>query len=68
MCVRELTGGIYFGTPKERREENGEEVAIDTMVYRRSEIERIAHVAFQAAKGRRGKRSHGYRLVTTRRR
>ena len=55
LCVRELTGGIYFGTPKERREENGEEVAIDTMVYRRSEIERIAHVAFQAAKGRRGK-------------
>ena len=45
LCVRELTGGIYFGSPKERREENGEEVAIDTMVYRRSEIERIAHVA-----------------------
>ncbi|MCH2062390.1 MAG: 3-isopropylmalate dehydrogenase [Roseibacillus sp.] len=55
LCVRELTGGIYFGSPKERREENGEEVAIDTMVYRRSEIERIAHVAFQAAQGRRKK-------------
>ena len=53
LCVRELTGGIYFGSPKERREEDGEEVAIDTMVYRRSEIERIAHVAFQAAQGRR---------------
>ncbi len=56
LCVRELTGGIYFGAPKERREENGEEVAIDTMVYRQSEIERIAHVAFQAAMGRRKKR------------
>ncbi len=55
LCVRELTGGIYFGSPKERREENGEEVAIDTMVYRRSEIERIAHVAFRAAQGRRKK-------------
>lgn len=49
LCVRELTGGIYFGEPKERREENGEEVAVDTMVYRTSEIERIARVAFQAA-------------------
>ncbi|MDP7107639.1 MAG: 3-isopropylmalate dehydrogenase, partial [Roseibacillus sp.] len=55
LCVRELTGGIYFGSPKERREENGEEIAIDTMVYRRSEIERITHVAFQAARGRRKK-------------
>ena len=52
LCVRELTGGIYFGEPKERRVENGEEIAIDTMVYRRSEIERIAHVAFKAAQGR----------------
>lgn len=55
LCVRELTGGIYFGSPKERREENGEEVAIDTMVYRRSEIERIAHIAFQAARKRSGR-------------
>ncbi|MDG2488858.1 MAG: 3-isopropylmalate dehydrogenase [Roseibacillus sp.] len=49
LCVRELTGGIYFGTPKERREEGGEEIAVDTMVYRTSEVERIARVAFQAA-------------------
>ena len=52
LCVRELTGGLYFGQPKGRHEENGETVAIDTMIYRRSEIERIAHVAFQAAQGR----------------
>jgi 3-isopropylmalate dehydrogenase len=55
LCVRELTGGLYFGQPKGQHEENGETVAIDTMVYRRSEIERIAHVAFRAAQGR-GKR------------
>ena len=52
LCVRELTGGLYFGKPKGRHEENGETVAIDTMVYRVSEITRIAHVAFQAALGR----------------
>jgi len=52
LCVRELTGGLYFGQPKGRHEENGEPVAVDTMVYRRSEIQRIAHVAFQAARGR----------------
>jgi len=55
LCVRELTGGLYFGQPKGRHEENGETVVIDTMVYKRSEIERIAHVAFQAAAGRRKK-------------
>jgi 3-isopropylmalate dehydrogenase len=55
LCVRELTGGLYFGKPKGTHEENGEPVAIDTMVYRRSEIERIAHVAFQSAQQRRKK-------------
>jgi len=53
LCVRELTGGLYFGQPKKRFiDENGEETAIDTMVYRKSEIERIARVAFTAAMGR----------------
>ncbi|MCU0781689.1 MAG: 3-isopropylmalate dehydrogenase [Akkermansiaceae bacterium] len=52
LCVRELTGGVYFGTPKGRHEENGEPVALDTMIYRKSEIERIARVAFAAAMGR----------------
>jgi 3-isopropylmalate dehydrogenase len=55
LCVRELTGGLYFGQPKGRHEENGETVVIDTMVYHQSEIRRIAHVAFQAARGRRKK-------------
>ena len=55
LCVRELTGGLYFGQPKGTHEENGDAVAIDTMIYRRSEIERIAHVAFKAAQGRRKK-------------
>ena len=52
LCVRELTGGIYFGEPKEIKEQGGEKVAIDTMVYKESEIERIAAVAFDAAMGR----------------
>lgn len=52
LCVRELTGGVYFGQPKGTHEEDGEPVAVDTMVYRRSEIERIARVAFEAAQGR----------------
>ncbi len=49
LCVRELTGGLYFGEPKSLQKENGEWVAVDTMIYRESEIERIARVAFQAA-------------------
>ena len=52
LCVRELTGGIYFGTPKGREERGGEPVAFDTMVYQKSEIQRIARVAFTAAMGR----------------
>ena len=52
LCVRELTGGLYFGHPKGIHEENGEKVAIDTMVYRESEIRRIAHIAFDAARSR----------------
>ncbi|MEI6713114.1 MAG: 3-isopropylmalate dehydrogenase [Verrucomicrobiota bacterium] len=55
LCVRELTGGLYFGQPKGTHVENGESVAIDTMVYKESEIARIAHVAFQAASKRRKK-------------
>lgn len=56
VCVRELTGGIYFGQPKQRRTlSDGDEEALDTMVYRRSEIERIAAVAAAAAMER-GKR------------
>jgi 3-isopropylmalate dehydrogenase len=49
LIVRELTGDIYFGQPRGVREENGERVGFNTMVYSESEIRRIAHVAFQAA-------------------
>ena len=55
LVVRELTGGIYFGMPRERRELNGEIQAVDTMVYSQSEIRRVANLAFQTARQRRGK-------------
>lgn len=55
LCVRELTGGLYFGEPKYIKQEGGEEFAVDTMIYWESEIRRIARVAFEAARKRRGK-------------
>lgn len=54
LCVRELTGGLYFGRPRFREMRGGEDTAVDTLVYRKSEIERIARVAFEAARRRRG--------------
>ena len=53
LCVRELTGDIYFGRPKGREGEGAEERAFDTMAYRRFEIERIARAAFSLARQRR---------------
>ncbi len=56
MIVRELTGGIYFGQPRGIRTlENGEKQGFNTLIYKESEIERIAHSAFKAAQ-KRGKR------------
>ena len=55
LVVRELTGGIYFGEPKLLEKVNDEERAVDTMEYRTSEVERIARVAFDAARKRRNK-------------
>ena len=55
LIVRELTGDIYFGQPRGVREENGERVGFNTMVYSESEIRRIAKVAFEAAQ-KRGKK------------
>ena len=57
LIIRELTGDIYFGQPRGRRVATdghfpGAEEAYDTMRYSRPEIERIAHVAFQAARKR----------------
>lgn len=52
LFIRELTGGLYFGA----RQEMGEgDSAYDTMLYTKPEVERVAHVAFRAAQGRRGK-------------
>jgi 3-isopropylmalate dehydrogenase len=54
LCVRELTGGLYFGQPKKREVlADGDIEVIDTMVYKKSEIVRIAHVAFKSAMKRR---------------
>jgi 3-isopropylmalate dehydrogenase len=54
VCIRELTGGLYFGKPKETTTlPDGDVQAVDTMVYRRSEIERIAATAVATARSRR---------------
>jgi 3-isopropylmalate dehydrogenase len=54
LIVRELTGGVYFGEPKEIRDlGNGQKRGIDTQVYDTFEIERIARVAFELARTRR---------------
>jgi 3-isopropylmalate dehydrogenase len=55
VVVRELTGGIYFGEPRQRLTSNGEEQAVDTMRYSESEVRRVAHLAFQLARERKGK-------------
>ncbi|KAH0936882.1 hypothetical protein HID58_004343 [Brassica napus] len=56
MIVRELTGGIYFGEPRGiKTDENGEEVGFNTEFYAAHEIDRIARVAFETARKRRGK-------------
>lgn len=55
LVIRELTGGIYFGQPRERRSVNGEEQAVDTMIYSESEVRRVAHLAFKLARGRKAK-------------
>lgn len=55
LCVRELVGGIYFGQPKGRTGLGPREKAFDTMVYTRSEIERITNLAFTYAMQRRKK-------------
>jgi 3-isopropylmalate dehydrogenase len=55
VIVRELTGGIYYGTPRGILENGGETRAVNTMTYTRTEIERIARMAFHLARGRRKK-------------
>ncbi len=54
VCIRELTGGIYFGQPKATTTlPDGDVQAVDTKVYRRSEIARITQVAIDVARARR---------------
>ena len=49
MIIRELTGDVYFGTPKGIEVKNGEKFGYNNMCYYESEIKRIAHIAFQTA-------------------
>lgn len=60
MIVRELTGGLYYGEPRGliADPQSGEEAAVDTSRYRRSEIERVARLAFRLAE------RHGARLLS----
>jgi 3-isopropylmalate dehydrogenase len=55
VIVRELTGGAYFGKPRERTGSGPGETARDSMVYSAAEVERVARVAFELAASRRGK-------------
>lgn len=56
MIVRELTGGVYFGQPRGIEDlPGGGKRGVDTQVYTTAEIERVSRVAFELARGRRGK-------------
>jgi 3-isopropylmalate dehydrogenase len=55
IIVRELTGGIYYGTPRGITENGAETRAVNTMTYTRAEIERVSHMAFHLARARRKK-------------
>lgn len=55
LIVRELTGDIYFGQPRGIEQREGQRVGFNTMIYFESEIRRIAHIAFQAARRRQSK-------------
>jgi 3-isopropylmalate dehydrogenase len=54
LVVRELTGGIYFGQPSRRWSDEEGRAAVDTLVYRDHEIERVVRLAFALARSRRG--------------
>jgi 3-isopropylmalate dehydrogenase len=55
LVVRELTGGIYFGEPSRRWTDESGRAAVDTLIYRDHEIERIVRLAFELARSRRGR-------------
>lgn len=52
LIVRELTGGLYFGQPRGITGDGAEETAVNSMVYKRSEIERVGRMAFELARKR----------------
>jgi 3-isopropylmalate dehydrogenase len=55
IIVRELTGGLYFGKPRGRSVQEGEESVVDTLFYQRKEMKRIINLAFQLARKRKQK-------------
>jgi len=55
IIVRELTGGLYYGTPRGIQEDGAETRAVNTMTYTRAEIERVTRMAFHLARNRRRK-------------
>ena len=55
IIVRELTGGLYYGTPRGIEENGAETSAVNTMSYSRTEIERVTRMAFHLARNRRRK-------------
>src|SRR5258708_29876564 len=55
IIVRELTGGLYYGTPRGITENGSETRAVNTMTYTRAEIERVSRIAFHLARSRRKK-------------
>ncbi len=56
LIVRELTAGLYFGRPsEERRDDGGARHAVDTLAYTEGEIRRVVRLAFELARGRRGR-------------
>jgi 3-isopropylmalate dehydrogenase len=55
VVIRELTSGLYFGKPQERRVVNGRREAVDTNYYNEDEIARVAHLGFRMARDRRKK-------------
>jgi len=70
MIIRELTGGVYFGEPKGETTRDGERAALNTMIYKESEIKRIAKVAFEIAMKRNKKvcsvdKAKRFRCLTT---
>jgi 3-isopropylmalate dehydrogenase len=55
LIVRELTSGLYFGRPSEERQTGDGRVAVDTLWYTEAEIRRVVRLAFELARGRRGR-------------